>query len=243
MSRRRLLIILTAFAAGCDLPGRPDPAERPVPADQVVDFAVLYKQNCAGCHGADGRLGPAPPLNDALFLALAPDAVLEQVITEGRQGTPMPAFARSRSGSLTDAQVKALAGGLKPRWGASGRTPAGAPAYLGSGNGSSERGAEVFARACADCHGDNGRGVAKADRRVNVLNDGVFLTLISDQALRRTVITGRPDLGMPNYAGPRPRQPDFRPLTNEQVNDLLALLASWRDGTSADGKREISRSP
>jgi mono/diheme cytochrome c family protein len=243
MRRRWLLIILTAFAAGCDLPGRPDPAERPVPANEVVDFAKLYKQNCAGCHGADGKVGPAPPLNDPLFLKLVPDAVLEQVVTEGRPGTPMPAFARSKGGTLTDAQVKALAGGLKPRWGASGQTPDGAPPYLGSGNGSSERGAEVFARACADCHGDNGRGVPNGDRRVNVLNDRVFLALISDQALRRTVITGRPDLGMPNYSGPRPRQPDSHPLTSEQVNDLVALLASWRHGTPADGNRKVARNP
>jgi mono/diheme cytochrome c family protein len=26
--------------------------------DQVTDFSVLYKDNCAGCHGLDGRLGP-----------------------------------------------------------------------------------------------------------------------------------------------------------------------------------------
>ena len=40
------------------------------------DFALLYATNCAGCHGADGRLGPAPPLNDPLFLAIVPDASL-----------------------------------------------------------------------------------------------------------------------------------------------------------------------
>jgi len=243
VSKHWLLVILTVAAAGCDLPGRPDPAHRPVPANEVVDFATLYKQNCAGCHGADGKLGPAPSLNDPLFLALAPDAVLEQVITEGRRGTPMAAFAGSKGGSLTDAQVKALASGVKPRWGAAASAPKGAPPYAATGNGSSERGAEVFARACADCHGDNGRGVSKDGRTVRILNDPVFLALISDQALRRIVITGRPDLGMPDYAGPRPRQPDFRPLTAEQVNDLVALLASWRNSTSINSKRNVTRKP
>ena len=61
----RLLPLLAALTAGCDLPGRPDPADRPVPADQVKDFGALYATHCAGCHGADGKLGPAPPLNDA----------------------------------------------------------------------------------------------------------------------------------------------------------------------------------
>jgi mono/diheme cytochrome c family protein len=214
-----------------------------VPADQVVDFAALYKQNCAGCHGADGKLGPAPPLNDSLFLTLVPDGVLEQVITEGRRGTPMPAFARAKGGSLTDAQVKVLAGGLKPRWGATGRKADGVPPYQASGSGSRERGAEVFAHACAVCHGENGRGLPNGDRRAHVINDRVFLALVSDQALRRLVITGRPDLGMPDYATPRPQQHDFGPLTPEQVNDVVALLASWRHDTSTNGKRDAARNP
>jgi mono/diheme cytochrome c family protein len=271
MKWRWLLLVLPALVTGCDLPGRPNPADRPVPANEVLEFAALYKQNCAGCHGADGKLGPAPPLNDPLFLALAPDAVLQQVITEGRPGTPMPAFAHSKGGSLTDAQVDALAAGVKTHWRPMMPAPKGAPPYLpGPGqpetrpgkpggevipqpprpdappkpeavqSGSKAAGATTFARACAVCHGDDGRGVPKGDRRANALHDPVFLALISDQALRRLVITGRPDLGMPDYAGPRPGQPDFRPLTPEQVNDLVALLASWRSGPSTDGKRAVA---
>jgi cytochrome c oxidase cbb3-type subunit 3/ubiquinol-cytochrome c reductase cytochrome c subunit len=149
----------------------------------------------------------------------------------------MPAFARSNGGSLTDAQVAALAAGLKAHWREAGQKTDGAPPYQASEGGSSERGAEVFARACAVCHGENGRGVPKDSRLARVINDRVFLALISDQAMRRIVITGRPDLGMPDYAGPRRGQPDFRPLTPEQVNDLVALLVSWRHGAPTDGKR------
>ena len=54
----------------------PTAEDRPVRSDQVIDFATLYGRNCAGCHGADGKFGPAPPLNDPLFLAIVPDAVL-----------------------------------------------------------------------------------------------------------------------------------------------------------------------
>ena len=48
--------------------------------DQVADFDVLYKTHCAGCHGADGKLGPAPPLTDPLFLAIVHDGELLRVI-------------------------------------------------------------------------------------------------------------------------------------------------------------------
>jgi mono/diheme cytochrome c family protein len=75
-------------------------------------------------------LGPAPPLNDKLFLALIPDSELERLITEGRPGTLMPAFASARGGHLTTEQVKILAEGIKLRWGPVERAPSGAPSYL-----------------------------------------------------------------------------------------------------------------
>ena len=51
-----------------------------------------------------------------------------------------------------------------------------------------------------------------------------FLALISDQASRRIIITGRPDLGMPNYAETDGRPEDFQPLTSAEIDDLVALL-------------------
>src|SRR5437660_2043074 len=103
------LVTLSLLLVGCDPPGQPNPADRPVPEDEVVSFDVLFKTNCAGCHGTDGKLGPAPPLNDPIFLAIVPDEELLMTVTAGRPGTPMPAFARSKGGPLTEAQVKALA--------------------------------------------------------------------------------------------------------------------------------------
>src|SRR3954470_3666440 len=83
LSPCHLVTLSLLLAAGCDWPGRPDPAGRPVPADKVLDFGVLYERNCSGCHGANGQLGPAPPLNDPLFLAIVPEGELSHVIEEG----------------------------------------------------------------------------------------------------------------------------------------------------------------
>ena len=38
----RLVPLLAVLAVGCDLPGKPREADRPVPADQVKDFSALY---------------------------------------------------------------------------------------------------------------------------------------------------------------------------------------------------------
>ena len=241
--RWRLLPLLAALVAGCDLPGQPKPAERPIPADQVQDFGTLYATHCAGCHGADGKLGPAPPLNDPIFLAIVPDEELRRVITEGRsvaptQKSPMPAFARDRGGPLTEAQVRALAEGIKERWGpprleAQALPPDLAPA--GAPGANKNEGARVFAHACAGCHGSQGQGGQDGERPVGAINQSAFLALISDQALRRYVITGRSDLGMPAFDGHHGRPEDFRPLSSVEINNLVAFLASWRRSGPGSG--------
>ena len=263
LSPCHLVTVSLFLAAGCDLPGRPNPADRPVPADRVADFDALYKTSCAGCHGADGKLGPAPPLNDALFLAIVPDAELVRVISEGRavtpgQKSPMPAFSLGKGGPpapaqvearaesqeetqavprqqspLTDAQLKILAEGIKKRWGSPASPSGSVPPYLAAARtsaGKKDQGARVFALACAGCHGKEGEGVERNGKLLNKINDPAFLALISDQQLRRYVITGRPDLGMPPYDGKAGRPPEFQPLTSAAIDDLVALLASWRLG-------------
>jgi cytochrome c oxidase cbb3-type subunit III len=229
-----LLLLLTA---GCnyEFPGKPKPADRPIPEDQSLSFDILFRRNCAGCHGAEGRLGPAPPLNDPIFLAIIPDAELLRVIQAGRHGTPMPAFLRARGGPLTDAQVKVLADGIKSRWKPSGPPDEALPDYLASTENAppsasqDPHAVEIFGRACAGCHGANGQGT-KGKSPVGAVNDPAFLSLISDQALRRIIITGRPDLKMPDFAGTAGRPSDFQALTSAEINELVALLGFWRHG-------------
>jgi mono/diheme cytochrome c family protein len=223
-----LFLALAGLASGCDAPGKPHPPTDPDRPGEVRDFAALYQKNCAGCHGADGNLGPAPPLNDRLFLHLVPGAELLRVITDGRPGTPMPPFDRAKGGPLTTAQVKILADGLKTTWGGASAAPTDAPPYTADAAGDAGRGATAFARACAGCHGDAGRGGTFDGRPIGAIRVPAYLALSSDQVLRRYVITGRPDLGMPDYAGGTGRPPGFRPLTSQDVTDLTALLASWR---------------
>jgi mono/diheme cytochrome c family protein len=225
---------LALRTAGCDFPGRPDPKDRPVPEDRVLGFLPLYRQNCAGCHGVDGRFGPAPPLNDPLFLAIVSDAQLLRAIRDGRRGTPMPGFSRQRGGSLTDAQIQALAAGIKRHWKSAEDAPDSLPAYARPEKESPKRladdpqlGSDVFARACAECHGKNGSG-EKGGGTCGAIHEPAFLALISDQALRRIIITGRADLGMPSYAEKEGRPADFQPLTAAQIEDLVSLLAAWR---------------
>ena len=139
----------------------------------------------------------------------------------------MPAFSRGNGGPLTDEQVEAIAGGIKSRWKAEAPKDL-PPAYSVSGGkskGDPGRGRQVFAKACAPCHGDEGLG---GEGKVGPINDPAFLALISDQAVRRYIITGRQDLGMPSFAGKWGRPGDFRPLTVADIADLVEHVADWR---------------
>ena len=201
--------MILGFAVGCDsLPGRPDPADRYQRPDEVTDFATLFATNCSGCHGAEGRRGPATPLGDPHYGALAQPAYLERVIGDGVGGTLMPPFAQARGGGLTEEQVRVLAQGIRA-WGAdaAGSKPRPPPLVATSSEqsgGSQARGKVAFAAFCAECHGPGGAGGEKAGSLV----EPAYLGLVSDQAIRTAVIVGREDLGLRHrtrQTRPRPR--------------------------------------
>jgi mono/diheme cytochrome c family protein len=214
--------VLTVSVAGCDLlPPRARAREqREAAPTQVAAFHALYTQQCAGCHGRDGRLGAARPLNDAVYLALAPAPRLRQVIAEGVPGTTQPAFAISAGGTLTDEQIDTLVQGLLAAWSRPDVAPGvGVPPYAAK-LGDPERGSAVYAAACASCHGADGRGGPKAGSIV----DPSYLALVSDQHLRTTVIAGRTDLGMPDWRG----QVAGRALAPQEISDVVAWLVTKR---------------
>ncbi len=205
--------------AGCDnMPGKPGPEpEVPNPA-KVVSFDKLYPQNCSGCHGANGQRGAAIALNNPAYLALVDDATLKSVIANGYKGGLMPGFAASAAGMLTDEQINAIVTGLRTHWG-KGNVLAGlnAPPYADSSAGDVAHGGQVYAMACANCHGAAGTGAKKG----SILN-GSYLALMNAQSLRTIVIVGRPEWGMPDWRG----DIKGRSLTNQEVTDVVAWLGA-----------------
>src|SRR5262245_24244352 len=208
--------------AGCDrLPGTPPPGPEVPRPDSILDPVVLYSANCAGCHGADGTHGPAMALADPLYLAIADDRTLRTVIAGGRPGTAMSAFSQKEGGTLTDQQIDSIVRGIRARWGRGVRM-AGviAPPYAATTPGDVRQGEAVFATFCASCHGSDGRGGPTA----GAVTDPSYLSLISDQALRTIVITGRPDFGAQDWRG----NVEGRPMSDQDTTDVVAWLSSRR---------------
>src|SRR6202162_3477317 len=109
-----LAMFAVAVCVACsDSSGRPAQNSAVVPPDQIVDFGVLYGQNCAGCHGVEGRGGAAMSLANPVFLAIADDTVIRHTAANGVPGTPMSAFAQSAGGALTDKQIDVIVTGIR----------------------------------------------------------------------------------------------------------------------------------
>jgi cytochrome c oxidase cbb3-type subunit 3 len=86
----------------------PKYSDKPV-VGNTAHGAEIFKARCAACHGANGGGGHgtgvtmsrprnlpilAPALNNAGFLAAAPDQMIKATLMKGRKGTPMVSFLK-----------------------------------------------------------------------------------------------------------------------------------------------------
>jgi cytochrome c oxidase cbb3-type subunit III len=218
------LVALTAtLLSGCGLShGRPTASSETVAPDDVLDFSVLFSRNCAGCHGVEGKGSVAIALASPEYLALADDATILQVVSHGRPGTPMPAFAKAAGGMLTEKQISVIVSGMRKDWGrATPLTSVALPPYAARSPGHPQAGSQLFEIYCGSCHGVNA-----PDGDPSILNPS-FLALVSDQYLRTMVIVGRPELNAPDFRG----NLSGHVMSDQEITDIVAWLSSRRTST------------
>ena len=226
MSALRHLSLVAALSvvllSGCSSPhGQPQKGSEVLAPNEVLDFKSLYADNCAGCHGAEGRGGAAIALADPVYLAIADYATIRKVVAKGVAGTSMPAFAPSAGGLLTDRQIDVMVSEMRSRWSKPGVLDgANPPTYARKSAGNVQQGEVAYGEYCASCHGASGNGGGRGSA---ITNDS-FLALISDQGLRTIVIAGRPELGAPDWRANAPG----KPMSDQEVTDVVAWLASRR---------------
>ena len=155
-----LLLALLAVG-GCNLPGKPTPADIvPRPTD-VLDPVVLYKQNCAGCHGADGKR--ARRRRSAI-------RSISRSSTTTRCATRSPRAGRHAHGGFRGERRRHADRQAGRRHHSGHAAALGTAADLarrhrsalrGEDRGNPQQGAAAFGTFCASCHGADGKGLGQ----------------------------------------------------------------------------------
>jgi len=212
-----LILSSAVFLAACEPPGKPKLSSKWEAPEKITDFAVLFRENCLGCHGDGKTVGPAIPLNDPLYLAIIPKETLHGIVTNGIPRTGMPAFSKAKGGLLTDDQIDIIVNGIYKNW--AGTPPAGPLPPYAAAPGDAAAGGKTYAAYLAAI-GSKVKPRVLAD---GFLANPYFLDLVSDQYLRTLLIVGRSDLGIPDY-----RAVIGQPMTDQQIADVVAWLISQR---------------
>ncbi len=173
----------------------------------------LYADNCATCHGTNGEGGVGPALNSRDLLTATMDETLVGLTRFGVPSTLMPAWGQASGGPFTDEEVNQLVAFIRA-W-----EPTAPEISLATEDPDPIRGAEIYETTCFICHGEGGQGTSTAP----ALNDPERLQKFDDIWYRNTIARGRPAKGMPTWG---------TVLSPAQINDIVALVAAWREGES-----------
>ena len=174
--------------------------------------AQLYTRMCVVCHAADGRgyaADQAPALGNQNFLASVSDEFLRNAIANGRTGSTMSAWSRGHGGPLSNEDIETLVGSLHA-WRERPRVVLDEGPLIGDAG----RGAGVFARECARCHGPEGTG----GPFIHIGNVDLLSTA-SNGFLRYATREGRTGTAMAGFASS---------LGNGAIDDVVALMRTWQ---------------
>lgn len=195
-------------------------AAESITAGRIRRGGSIYAAQCTACHGTKGEGGVGPALNNRTLLKTAPDSVFFAVIRSGVPNTQMPAWSVDYGGTLTDEDVRDVVAFLRS-W-----EPKAPEIQVSKFTPDPARGALLFASTCMICHGENGSGTSRAPK----LNDPARLQALPDDWYRGVIRNGRPAKGMPTWG---------TVLSPNQIEDIVSLIAAWRQGIQVAPKFSI----
>jgi cbb3-type cytochrome c oxidase subunit III len=189
----------------------------------AADGPTLYGAFCAGCHGLDGTgrrlagLVSFPSIVNPDFLAIAPDALLQHTVEQGRPGRRMPGWLRPDG--LRPNEVQAVIAHVR-ELGATKPVPDPRPGRWVTAD--VAEGRRMFETICAGCHGEKGKG-----GQGPALDNRVLQASATDTYLVETISRGRRGTEMPSFLDPSPVRPT---LTAAEIHSVVAYLRSFEGG-------------
>lgn len=204
--KRTSAMVLAAALSACSAP----PTRAPAAADDVPQGKALYSKYCALCHGpnAEGYAADnANQLANPTFLATVSNTFLFGAIDQGRSRSAMGAYGKRYGGPLERSQIHAIMRYLRSLHPGKREALSSEPVA-----GDAQRGAEVYAKRCGQCHGKKGLGGSAPS-----IAKPLFLATASDHFLRYAIAKGRPGTPMPAFEGS---------MDATTLNNLTAYLRS-----------------
>ncbi|MDE3090197.1 MAG: c-type cytochrome [Chloroflexota bacterium] len=188
--------------------------------------AQLFAQNCAVCHGdrAQGRVG-ATLAKD--FPGIRVDSLLKEIISNGVQGSVMPAWSKAKGGPMSDADVDDLVAFIRSLGHQAPTVPPGPtatnpplpPTAVKFPPGDLTRGALVFSQNCVVCHGEKGEG------RIGATLQKDWPGINVESFLDATIARGVAGSKMPAWA-----KSNGGPLSDQEIADVAAYVRTFKPG-------------
>ena len=201
--------------------------------------AQIFAENCAVCHGEDGqgRIG-ATLAKD--WPSIRPDLKVRNTIERGIPGTLMPAWGQASGGPFNEQEIDAVSFFILS-W------QSGGPIYIFPAQipglqlaltpppgvtGDPNRGVLLYTSNCAVCHGLNGEGRIGA----NLAKD--WPSIRPDLRVKSAVEIGVEGSVMPAWS-----REHGGPLTDQDINDIVAFILTWSGAETATETGEAAVGP
>jgi len=196
---------------------RPAGRDMKLPQPRLEEGALRYHFLCSRCHGEFGEGETGPSIINADFMEAAGAGFLYETIAKGRIHTAMFGWSADVYGQerLGVQEISNIIGFMR-------KSAQDSLTYVfpGSNPGDRERGAELFAIRCAECHGSSGEGIIAP-----ALNNQEFLSAASNGFLMATMTVGRGGTAMPSWGYGSGSYPA---LSGENRKDLVAHIRNWQ---------------
>jgi len=179
--------------------------------------ANRYHFLCFRCHGEFGEGDTGPSIINRDFLEVASNRMLYETIALGRSHTAMFGWSTDvyNKEKLEKQDISNIIGHMR-------KSALGELSYVyqGSNPGEHQKGAVLYEKHCAECHGKAGEGL-----KAPALNSQELLSAASNGYLLATMTIGRSGTAMPSWGYGGKEHPQ---LSGKERLDLVAYIRSFQ---------------